>query len=311
MSNTTDTLSVVVPCYNSGETIVEAVRSALDQQGVSVEVIVVDDGSTDGPEGVLRQANLLEQIQFVWQPKQGVSVARNRGLELAKGRYVCFLDSDDFLEPDFGAEMVSLLRSRQGRFGYCNYRHFVDAPGRPTLNLRYATPDGFVPGLMLSENFIPTPGAVLLQRSVLGNLRFDPRRQGTEDWWLWMQLCMREPVHFNPACLVNIRVRKDSLGMRKADMVLDSAGLFEEAEKLVASVDVGLTRSDRARFHYRTASALLDAGRWRDAGARWAKATMLGLGAANHGKLLGKVALRTFGAHRPVERALWRRRTGR
>jgi glycosyltransferase involved in cell wall biosynthesis len=308
---TIDTLSIVVPCYNAGETIVETVRSALDQRGVSVEVIVVDDGSTDGPEHVLAQARLLEQIQFVWQPNTGVSTARNRGLELAKGRYVCFLDSDDFLEPGFGVQMVDLLRSRRGRFGYCAYRHFADAPGRPKLNIRYPTPEGFVPGLILNENFIPTPGAVLLERSVLGELRFDPRRQGTEDWWLWMQLCMREPVHFNPACLLNIRVRNDSLGRRKAEMVLDTAGLFEEAEKLVASADVGLTRTDRARFHYRVASAMLDAGRSREAGARWAKATMLGLGAANHGKLLGKVALRALGAHRPVERALWRRRTGR
>jgi len=307
----TDLLSIVVPCYNSRETVVETVRSALDQRGVAVEVIVVDDGSNDDTTQVLQRSDLLGRIQFVWQPNAGVSSARNRGLELATGRYVCFLDSDDLLEPAFGLEMVNLLRSRQGRFGYCNYRHFVDAPGRPSLNIRCATPQGFVPGLILNENFIPTPGAVLLERSVLGDLRFDPRRQGTEDWWLWMQLCMREPVHFNPVCLLNIRVRNDSLGQRKSDMVIDTAGLFEEAEALVADAAVGLTRGERARFHYRAASAMLDAGRAREAGVRWAKATMLGLGASHQGKLLGKAALRALGALRPVERALWRRRTGR
>ena len=307
-----DSVSIVVPCYNCRGTVVETVRSALSQQGVSLEVIVVDDGSTDGLELELRNAGLLERVQFLVQENRGVSAARNRGLDAARGRYICFLDSDDVLDPRFAVEMVELLRVRSGRFAYCNYQYFADAPGRPPMNIRYPTHEGLVAGHILSENFIPTPGAVLLERSLLGALRFDTTRQGTEDWYLWMRLlCSREPVYFHPECLVRIRVRPLSLGGRKAAMILETASLFDEAEKLAASSAITMTRRQKTRFYYRVASALLDANRPQEAMARWARATVLGLGVANHSKLAAKTALSQVGLLRHVERVLWRKRLSR
>jgi glycosyltransferase involved in cell wall biosynthesis len=304
-------LTVVVPCHNSTATLVETVRSALDQRDITTDVIVVDDGSTDGPDGVLDEAGLLPAIRFVPQANQGVSVARNTGLELAAASHICFLDSDDILDPRFGSEMLGLLAREQRRLAYCNYRYFDDVPERPDIHIRYPTPEGFIPGRMLAENFIPTPGAVVLARAAIGDLRFDSRRQGTEDWWLWMQLCLREPIAFHPECLIHIRVRPGSLGRRKAAMIRDTAGLFANAEALVSTTTAPLTRHDRARFYYRSASALLDAGESGAAAGAWMKATRLGLGGRDHAKLAGKAALRTVGALRHVERLLWRRRTGR
>ncbi|OYW83480.1 MAG: hypothetical protein B7Z20_12545, partial [Sphingobium sp. 32-64-5] len=84
--------TVVIPTYNRRDTVVEAVRSALEQTVADVEVIVVDDGSTDGtPSAVAAIGD--ERIHVIVQANGGAAAARNRGIAFARGRYVAFLDS--------------------------------------------------------------------------------------------------------------------------------------------------------------------------------------------------------------------------
>ena len=94
-------LSVIIPCYNVEAHVGTAVRSALAQQGVELEVLVVDDGSTDGTAAVV-EALLPEaggRMRLLRGPHRGASAARNRGLAEARGTYVQFLDADDALLP--------------------------------------------------------------------------------------------------------------------------------------------------------------------------------------------------------------------
>lgn len=304
-------VSFVIPCFNSRDTVAETAMSALAQRGAPVQVIVVDDGSTDDPEAALRDAGVLDRITFIRQPNGGVSAARNRGLAAATGRYVSFLDADDLVDPDFAAEMVRLLETRGGRFAYCNYEHFADTPERERLHIRYPIHEGHVLGHILNGNFIPTPGAVLLERSLLEGRSFDARLQGTEDWWMWMQISVEEPVHHHPACLLRIRVRPGSLGRVKLAMIRDTATLFATAEQLVANPAVALTSADRSRFYYRAAAALLDSGQPLQAASRWARATRHGLRPWYHAALVAKMGLRAAGALRRVDLALWNRRLRR
>lgn len=284
--------------------------SALAQHDASVEVIVVDDGSTDDPRGALARHGLLDRVVWISQPNGGVSAARNTGLEATRGRYVCFLDSDDLLDPRFARAMMTLLQTRGGRFAYCNYRYFNDTPARPTLNIRYPIYEGLIAAHILTGNFIPTPGTVLLERSFLGSLRFDSAHQGTEDWWMWIQLGLREPLYYHSECLVHIRVRPNSLGRRKVSMVRETAMLFDRSIAAVSTGAVALSRREEARVYYRAASAMVDASRTGTALRHWARAARLGLGLKEHGMLLGKSLLRAAGALRSVERLLWHRRVG-
>ncbi len=89
--------SIVIPTYNYGRYVTRAIDSALAATGPSREVLVIDDGSTDGTPDVLRP--YAERIVFQRQVNQGVSAARNRGLDLARGRFVVCLDADDKLLP--------------------------------------------------------------------------------------------------------------------------------------------------------------------------------------------------------------------
>lgn len=92
--------SIVVPVYNTAEYIEQCVRSILLQDFTFFELILVDDGSTDGSSILCDEfASKDARVKVVHQENSGVSVARNRGLDVAIGRYVWFCDSDDWIEP--------------------------------------------------------------------------------------------------------------------------------------------------------------------------------------------------------------------
>ncbi|MCB9232378.1 MAG: glycosyltransferase [Bacteroidia bacterium] len=101
-------VSVIIPTYNRADLVQDAVESVLNQAGATVQVIVVDDGSTDHTREALSRWG--DRITTLFQPNQGQAVARNRGLELARGEFVAFLDSDDIWLPGKLAAELPFLR---------------------------------------------------------------------------------------------------------------------------------------------------------------------------------------------------------
>jgi glycosyltransferase involved in cell wall biosynthesis len=107
-------VSVIVPCYNHAEHIKEALDSVLSQSYRNIEIIVVDDGSTDNLREVLAPYLQHKKIVCFYQQNKGLSAARNAGLKIAQGEFVKFLDSDDFLYPEQIERQVTDLRSHSG-----------------------------------------------------------------------------------------------------------------------------------------------------------------------------------------------------
>ena len=93
----TPEVSVIIPCFNSSDTIIDAVDSVLKQDGHSIEILVVDDGSTDNTCNVLNEYIKNGVIYYIKQNNKGPAAARNVGIRSSKGEYVCFLDADDLL----------------------------------------------------------------------------------------------------------------------------------------------------------------------------------------------------------------------
>jgi glycosyltransferase involved in cell wall biosynthesis len=91
-------VSCVIPVFNGARFLGEAIESVLAQQGCDVEIIVVDDGSTDGTKGVAHQFDA--RVSYIWQPNAGTCSARNRGIERSSGEFVALLDSDDLWRPE-------------------------------------------------------------------------------------------------------------------------------------------------------------------------------------------------------------------
>jgi hypothetical protein len=114
--------SAVLPLYNKAATISAALRSVLAQSHAQLEVIVIDDGSTDdGAQRVLEMAD--PRVRLIRQSNQGVSCARNAGIAAARGELVCFLDADDIWHPDFLASVTAMARAHPDRcFFSTSYR---------------------------------------------------------------------------------------------------------------------------------------------------------------------------------------------
>ena len=104
------TVTVLIPFYNRVQWVVEAVQSVLDQTYTDFEIILVDDGSTEDLTPLQQLAD--ERIRYVRQANKGVSAARNLGLDLARGRYIAFLDSDDLFMPDKLEKQVTCMEQR-------------------------------------------------------------------------------------------------------------------------------------------------------------------------------------------------------
>ena len=104
-------VSVIVPVYNAKDYIIRCIDSILEQTFKDIELILIDDGSTDGSELICDRYKSNNTVKVIHQENRGVSSARNRGLEVATGTYVAFVDSDDYLEKNMLQQMLGGLAS--------------------------------------------------------------------------------------------------------------------------------------------------------------------------------------------------------
>ena len=116
-------VSVIIPAYNAENTIESTMSSALSQTYSNIEVVVVNDGSIDNTENVLiSKFGNDSRVRVITQINQGVSVARNTGIEQSSGEYIVFLDSDDYLENSFVSTLISLISKSNSDIAFCAYR---------------------------------------------------------------------------------------------------------------------------------------------------------------------------------------------
>ncbi|KPQ39001.1 MAG: Glycosyltransferases involved in cell wall biogenesis [Phormidium sp. OSCR] len=190
MSVVNPRVSVIIPVYNGGRFLGEAIASVLAQTYGDWELIVVDDGSTEAIEPVI--APYGSRLRYVRQENQGVAVARNRGLELARGEFIAFLDQDDWFERDkLGVQVAALQESPH--LGMVHSGWFVvDAEGR---RLSTVNPREGIPELDLAAWLLWKPvflGAMLFRRSgfeAVGG--FDKTLEKTPDVALVLQLILK------------------------------------------------------------------------------------------------------------------------
>lgn len=139
-------VSVIIPCWNAEELVADAIKSALDQTHPSVEVVVIDDGSTDRSADVLKSFG--DRILWESSPNRGACAARNRGLELATGEFIQFLDADDLLHPNkmalqlagFGTDPRIIMYCGRETFRISDHRRrWLDIPTNEGDDIAFAT----------------------------------------------------------------------------------------------------------------------------------------------------------------------------
>lgn len=202
-------VSAIIPTYNAKEFLSQAVRSALDQTYPNIEVIVVDDGSTDQTRELVKSYS--PKLHYVYREHSGLpSVVRNAGLRVAQGEYVAFLDSDDQWLPGKLERQVEILE-RHPAIGLVSANALSLVPGRNTgdrLYLRDEQPrSGWVLEMLLKDNFVVT-STVMIRHSLLnrvGVFSEDPLLRVGEDYDLWLRIATVAEVCYLPEALAIYR----------------------------------------------------------------------------------------------------------
>ncbi|HWF83565.1 MAG TPA: glycosyltransferase [Vicinamibacterales bacterium] len=201
--------SIVIPCFNHARFLPEAIESALAQADAPIEVIVVNDGSTDATSAVARH---YPAVRLVEQSNCGLSAARNAGLAASEGTYVVFLDADDRLLPGaVGAALAHAERDASVALvaGRCQP---IAEDGAP-LPSAAPQPAAAAPyRALLSANFIWTPGAALCRRtSVVAAGGFDISVSASADYALYLRLARTQRVICHDAAVVEYRQHRNNM----------------------------------------------------------------------------------------------------
>jgi len=210
--NTEPLVSVIVPTFNRWPMLQIAIESVLFQSYKNIELIIIDDGSTDQTSKNIKR--LYPTVKYVYQNHSGVSVARNHGISLAKGHIIAFLDSDDYWHRDKLEKQLETLNSSGASLVGC-YANLVNYNGAP-LGL---WAEKFSANELRVRNRLPggVSGAVIKRDAISGDEWFEETLRFGEDWKLWLRILNNSgKILIVPQPLVTIRIHN----IKEGDQVL-------------------------------------------------------------------------------------------
>jgi glycosyltransferase involved in cell wall biosynthesis len=184
VTETNTTVSIITPCFNGGKYLRQTIESVLAQSQPSLEMIVIDDGSTDDSAAIAESFG--PPVRVIRQPNQGESIARNRGIGEARGTHLLFLDADDLLHADALSTLLAAVDRRVDCVARMGCALFCEDPNQP-LEQSWATAPAFFPAI-ISGNLGP-PHTWLVPTAIvrrIGGFRTD--LQIFEDWEFWCRI---------------------------------------------------------------------------------------------------------------------------
>ncbi len=196
--NTLSLVSVIIPCYNQGRFLSKSIQSIREQTYSNIEIIIINDGSTDDTENI---ASSFPDVKYISQENQGLPNARNRGIRESQGKYVAFLDADDWLYPDAIEKNVTLLEANPSiAFVSGSHSLFYEESGELKEDHHGEIIEKDFYTVMLERNYIGNPATVLYTKWILDLFPFDnsEKIKGCEDYDHYLKISRQFPVlHHN------------------------------------------------------------------------------------------------------------------
>ncbi len=263
-------VSVVIPAYNAAGTIRMTLITALAQSHWNLEIIVVDDGSTDKTADVVEEIVAKDRrIRLIRMSNGGVAAARNRGIKEACGAFVAILDADDIWHPKKIAKQLAVFRTGASRLGlvYCWYRE-IDEAGRIISNAIFPPYIGDVYAPLILSNFIGGGSAALIRRSCLEEVSgFDTSlrdrgAQGSEDTKLFLAIAERYDFGLVPEFLMGYRRTSGNMSQDVSQMSRSKMFVLSEARSRHPELPRRLFRWAQGESHLWLATESLYSGRF-------------------------------------------------
>lgn len=243
LTGTPPKVSVILPCYNVASYVHTAIESLKAQELQNFEVLVVDDGSTDDTAQTARDVIAQDpRFRMLSQPNQGLSVARNTGLNLARGLYVAFVDGDDWVAPNFLSRMVTTLDATQADWAACAIWLEFDTSARVTHSAIHAAPKIMgeirpcdLDDARLVARHFPSAWNKLYRRDFIGDLRFVPGALYEDHPFYWALACRSKRMWYLPEPLYHHRRgRAGQITMQGTPQIFQQFDRLDEVRRLLS-----------------------------------------------------------------------------
>ncbi len=218
-------VSIVVPCYNTERFLAEALQTSLDQTHPPLEIIVVDDGSTDGSAKVAAQ---FPTVRYIHQKNQGVSAARNTGFRECRGEFVIFHDADDRLAPDALEIGIRAHEQHPGCGFVYGFSQTIDPQGRFQEGQIHGKPIGGADRMenagyasLLAGNGMVPPAVAMFRRAVLEKVGcFDPNLRLAEDHDVYLRVAREFPIFCHNTIVLEYRHHDNNTSRKNTALML-------------------------------------------------------------------------------------------
>lgn len=275
-------VSVIIPTYNREKYVVEAIESVLVQTYKNLEIIVVDDGSTDGTEKILEPYR--DRVVYIYQENQGPSAARNTGIRRANGQFIAFLDSDDLWLPEKLEVQVAYMETNpEVGLVHTGKLHREERPTGPILK-EWPYAEQSRSGHIFPEMFL---GPAVLTPTVVARREcfdvaglFDEDLTFGEDHHLFLRIARHFPIGYINKPLVIIRFHDTNITKKdRFQTLLRTAHAFEKLlqnnPEIVDELGAGIVRRGLFNRHFVLAYDLFDKGNARAARPYFARCIRL------------------------------------
>lgn len=200
-----------MPAYNASRYIREAIDSVLAQTFIDFELIILNDGSTDETEKIVKSYS-DSRIKYIEnEGNKGLAFTRNRLIEESKGEYIAWLDSDDVANHNRLQKEVDFLEKHKSHALVASWAKIIDENSRPNGNfIKSYIPNQHLSALLLFVNYI-VQSSVMIRKSMLPEVHYDLAFPPTEDYELWSRIGRRHPIHILPEILVDYRIHSTNI----------------------------------------------------------------------------------------------------
>lgn len=221
-------VSVIIPFYTNINWLREAINSVLQQSYKNFEIIVINDGSKEDMTCFLEEYN--KKIIYVEEENKGAAAARNKGIDIATGKYIAFLDSDDIWEKEKLEKQVEYMEANKLVWSHTSYSIFGEIEKSKNIDVSYFKGMSFP--LSIISNPIATP-CVMIRSSKIKNdkeLRFNENMKSGEDTFLWVKISIKYSLGVINESLTKVRIRGSNAALLAYSQIRARAQIWEEIE---------------------------------------------------------------------------------
>ena len=250
-------VSIIIPCYNCEKYIIKTLESAVSQDYTNIEIIVINDGSTDNCSSVVKTIK-DDRVHLIEQENQGVSFSRNKGLALAKGEFIVFLDADDLLHPSFLEKRVFSL-SKSTAIACASSVVLVDKSGEKIEeNKNYFAANESSQILEFKNEIITCPSSYLFKTESLKKhkIKFNKNLQSSADKFFLLEVLKHGEIELINESPMYYRILNDSMSHKITKTLLkDQISFYNEIKSFFKNSSNSVTKSYYARLSFTIAAS--------------------------------------------------------